>query len=271
MIINATRTVIVNRLPGGSLLVQCSLLSTFEEASVWVSVDPSNLEVASAAMEVYRSNREKPRWVDLPQLKGLKAYFDSGPQLKNALVTNPIARELVGECIKGIIQAEPWVCEERGWASQQAYLDDWAISNANYCHNFTYPEEEDWSVPPRQYNLFNRSEVTTLNMNNDRILASSIFIDTWHEMYMELKCSMDGVVVSATTSMIRLPHPGCRNGDGRINNLLGWHLTSNKRDIAALIGGPEGCVHLVDMVYAAGQLIDEAREAGLIVRAGTPS
>lgn len=270
MIINATRNVIVNRLPGGSLLVQCSLLSTFEEASVWMSVNPSNLKIDSAAMEVYRSNREKIGWVDLRQLKGMIAYFDSGPQLKNALVENPIARELIGECIKGIIQAEPWVCEERGWASQQAYLDNWAIMNANYCHNFTHPEEETWFAPSRRYSLFNRSEVTTLNVVDHDILASSIFIDTWHEMNMELKLGEGDAVLEATAAMIRIPHPGCKNGDGRINNLLGWHLTRNKKEIGNLIGGSEGCVHLVDMVNSAGQLIDEARDAGLIVRIEAP-
>ncbi len=62
---NLNNNLIVNRLQNGFLHAQCSHLSTFQEASAWLSVDTRNFRIKSAGLEVYHSLYEKAGYTDL--------------------------------------------------------------------------------------------------------------------------------------------------------------------------------------------------------------
>jgi hypothetical protein len=56
---------------------------------------------------------------DLPEIRGVEAYLNSGPDLKKIQPrqNGVLAGMLVNECVVGIIQAETFIFSERGYAS----------------------------------------------------------------------------------------------------------------------------------------------------------
>ena len=249
---NSTRNTIVNRHTNGELHSQCSFVSTLEESSAWITVSPNDFRIQQAAMETYRSLHGEIGCLEFPELVGMEAYLQAGSQLK--IIFGPEQqeiRELFTECIKGVIQSEPYLWIERDFQDQSAWIDHWYAVNDKSCYTFSHPTDvtEDWFVAPRSKNLFNRSYVVHIQKGKGRNVAKGIFIDPWHEISVCLVLDQQNVIVEASSAQIRVPAKICDKAAGSMQNLVGCNAYDlSKKDIAAFVGGPEGCTHLLEIV-----------------------
>lgn len=259
---NLVQTISVNKLPNGNLHSQCSHLGTSEEASAWITTDTQNLRITGAGLEVYRSPGEKPGYRTFPELVGMEAYVHSGAEIKTIIgPDDQIARSLLLECIKGIIQVESFIYIERGYPSLSAYQDHWCSISQNSCYTFSHLKDgrSGWYVDPRHYNLFSRTHVINVYKENIQKRLYGTFIDTFHELNIRLILDNDNVVLDASADFIRIPSDKCHNSAIRLENLVGRNLPEmSKKQIKLLIGGPEGCIHLAEIVYHAFLMINSS-------------
>ena len=249
---NLVQSMSVSKLKNGNLHSQCYHLSTFEEASAWVSTDTRELRIIGAGLEIYRSLHEKTGYSEFPQLVGMEAYVHSGRKIKDKIgPDHPMAQNLLVECVKGIIQVESFIYAERGYPDLSSYVDYWCALNDNTCYTFTHRKDGPslWSVNPRNYNLFNRSRVIHGHKNNHKKMLYGTFIDTYHEINIHLTLDPGNVVLDVSADFIRMPGEICKNSAIRLQDLVGHNLTEmNKQQIRLLIGGSEGCSHLLEIV-----------------------
>lgn len=257
---NLVQSISVNKLQNGTLHSQCSHLSTFEEASAWIATDTRNLRITGAGLEVYRALHEKAGYSDFPQLVGMEAYLHSGTKIRTVIgPDHQIAVNLLLECVKGIIQVESFICTERGYPDLSAYVDHWCTLNDKTCYTFSHQTDGSslWSVKPRHHNLFNRTHI--INVHKDHVQKSlyGTFIDTFHELNIRFILDNNNVVLDARVDFIRIPSEICRNSAIRLQNLVGHNLPEmSRKQIKLLIGGPEGCIHLTEIVYDALQIMN---------------
>ncbi len=260
---NLVQSISVNKRENGNLHAQCSHVSTFEEASAWISTDTRELRITGAGLEVYRSLHEKAGYRDFPELAGMEAYVHSGAELKTILgPDDQIARNLLLECIKGIIQAESFIYIERGYPSLSAYQDRWCSLSQDSCYTFTHLKDgrSGWYVDPRHYNLFSRTQVINIHKDNMQKRLNGTFIDTFHELNIRLMLDQNNVVLNAAADFIRTPSDKCHNSGMRLENLVGCNLPEMcKKQINLLIGGSEGCIHLAEILYHATQIMNSSK------------
>ena len=77
-------------------------------------------------------------------------------------------------------------------------------------------------------------------------------LDPYHHLEMDLILDSSNpeamVVREARASMARVPYPVCREPLERVKGLEGLKIERGiRRTVTRLLGGPKGCVHLVDM------------------------
>ncbi len=261
---NLVQNVVVNKLPDNTLHSQCSHITTFEEASAWLSTDTRNLIIKGAGVEVYRSLNEKTGYKDFPELAGMQAYLHSGAKIKAAIAPGQqIAQNLLIECVKGIIQVESFIYADRGYGSLNNYSEYWSSLNQNSCYTFSHPSEEKtgWTCDPRSYNLFNRTCTINVHRNNKQQILYGTFIDTFHEVNIHLVLDANNVVLQATTHFIRVPGKNCSNSAVHLQNLLGCSLSEmTRKQMKLIIGGPEGCTHMTEIMYNALYLITSSMQ-----------
>lgn len=267
---NLVQNVIVNRLDDKTLLSQCSYLSSFQEASAWMTANAADFVIRGAGLEVYRSTDEQPGYYGFPELAGLEAYLHSGSNIKNIIGRDQqLARELISECVKGIIQAEFFLYEERGYPTQQDYFDHWCAINDKTCYTFSHQDEVegDWSQHAtgvkRKCNLFNRSHVLNFEKGDNGGIVSGTFIDTYHEINILLRLDKRNVVLDARAAHGRIPDKVCVSGAAGLPKLVGHSLAEmKKKEIIYLVGHRDGCIHLSELVYDACRLIRAAGANG---------
>ncbi len=101
----------------------------------------SSFRVRRARLDIYRSpGNSLNGGKDLPHLEGIEAYFNEAGQLLQAVGTegNGMTRDLFNECINGMIQAETYVYEERGFPSPRAYEEFWEQYYSHSCRFYTH-------------------------------------------------------------------------------------------------------------------------------------
>jgi len=79
-----------------------------------------------------------------------------------------------------------------------------------------------------------------------------MLMDPYHHLEMDLVLDASNpeamVVKEAKASMARVPYPVCREPLERVKELEGLKIERGiRRTVTRLLGGPKGCVHLVDM------------------------
>jgi hypothetical protein len=240
------------------LLASSLFLSSDYEITAMLRVDVRSFRVKRACLDTYRSpgnclNGGK----DLPQLVGFEAYFNEGRELLRAVGNegNGVPRDLFNECVNGIIQAETYLLEERGFPSPRAYEEFWEKSYATSCRYYahvaraTYTWYEYLGHTQRRGNLFNRYKSCAVYQKRDGdLVAQGSFSDSFHELGLSAQLRRDGVIADISGNFIRTRDPVCLEVEQRLASLKGKPVTElGKRDIREMLGGAEGCVHLADI------------------------
>ncbi len=243
---------------GDELLASSFFLSSCYEATATLRVDVSSFRVKRARLDIYRSpGNSLNGGKDLPQLEGIEAYFNEAGQLLQAVGNegNGIPRDLVHECLNGIIQAETYLFEERGFPSPRAYEEFWEKFYSDACRYYTHlaRTKQTWfghlGCPHRQGNLFNRYKTCAVyQMMDGTLIAQGSFSDSFHELGLSVLLQQDGLITGVSSNFIRIPDPVCSESATHLALLTGKQFTKlSKRDIKAMVGGAEGCDHLLDI------------------------
>jgi len=262
-IYHANTAVKVNRI-GDVVQAECSLLSNDIEAFAWVFADVYNLQVQQAKWALYRAPDRELGMFELPGLIGAEAYLNSGPDLKYLFGTpgQELELDLVTECIRGIIQAETFFYEERGYKTAENYVEYWHQNYAGLCRYYNNFIEIDKVWPAwladtkRVYNLFNRDKAITIQRRQPGLNITCSFIDSFHHILLEMDLDQNGQIINAHGNFINTPHDNCHENTMHLQNLIGHRLSAmSKREIAAVVGGPDGCTHLLEMVGDAAKAV----------------
>ncbi|MCR4400755.1 MAG: hypothetical protein NUV35_07820, partial [Syntrophomonadaceae bacterium] len=213
----------------------------------WLVAEIPTLHVEEAGWEVNRSPDDAPGRYDAPQLTGCVAYLDAGPVLRRLLgePQQAMGRELLSECIRGIVQAETFFIRERGFESGDAYDAFWDRMYAGSCRYYSHPEqvERPWSEyvgsAPRGLNLYNRSITTSGRLDDDgRFMVAGAFVDTFHELGVRVIMDRAGRVARAAGAFVRAPDRICFTTVEHLAALTGRDFPSlTKKELGIMAGG----------------------------------
>lgn len=257
----------VDRISGQELKAECVVLSTHRESRGWLITDVEGLKICQAGWADYRKTGGGALSGEIPELVGVEAFLEAGPHLKRALPSKeqePI-RDLISECIRGLVQAETFFFKERGYASAAQYDSYWDKMYLNGCYYYSHLDrvEKPWldyvGYTQRSGNLFNRVHSVVIHREEDGCYSlNASFIDSFHELGVRLGMDADGIVLLSEASYNRAPDKICWDNTRHLGNLLGLRLSDlSKKELAARAGGAEGCNHLVDILCDASQAMAE--------------
>jgi hypothetical protein len=258
----------VKTVNGGELLAETTLVGTNVEAFGWLVIDRSTFIIKNAGWEVTRSPAESLNGSGiLHGLKGVTAYFHSGGDLRREAgdIAGGLVREMLVECVRGIIQAETFLYVDRGYPNPEAYGEYWEKFYLNSCRYYSnlHRVSRRWSDYVGGYytdkKLFARAKNCSIKKFPGGFTAVGTFGDSFHEMVICLNIDDDGMVLECQGNFLRAPDPVCFENASLLEKLKGTSLLSlNKKQIVTGIGGPGGCDHLVDLVYTVAKGFREA-------------
>lgn len=240
------------------LKAKTSYVDTYREAAAHLFVDVNTFIIQEALWEEQRSSQPiTARSLHVTPLCGSEAYFGSGPVLKEAAVflKDPLAIALFSETVKGIIEAETFLLNERGFTSEHDYEDKWRDFYSGSCRyasnldSVTKTWYEYVGESQRAGNLFVRFKTQSLyNLGENRCLLTGNLSDSFHEVNVRLKLD-EFIVTEADGILLRSPDLVCREAAALLANLQGVDLRGiAKKDLASLLGKGQGCVHVIDLV-----------------------
>jgi len=248
------------RVHARELLAESIFLSTDFEAVGKLRVDSSSFLIREAQWNIFRSPGGRSNGGrSIPELKGLEAYFNVGSELRRALGPEggDLPRELLAECVRGIIQAETYLFVERGHPTAAAYEEYWKGLYQNSCRYYTNLDRvvQSWfdhlGSSARDSSLYNRNKSCCVHRQPDgSLLATGSFLDSFHEMSAQMIVSPTGVILACSGSFMRAPDRVCFENANNLPSLTGNNIAAlSKKEVARYIGGPQGCNHLVDIVH----------------------
>lgn len=251
----------VKKVQGGELLAETVFLSTAFEAVGRLIVDLTSYRIKEARWDIYRSPENKLIGGDfVPALIGIEAYFSIGQALNR--VGNGegggLVKDLLAECVRGIIQAETYVYKDRGYASADEYENSWRKDHVNSCRYYSslhrvingwFDHVGDYM---RDHTLFNRyKSFAVYGQTDGSFLAASSFSDSFHELNVQLSFNgTKGTITDCKGTFLRAPDLVCFENTNHFTSLMGKSVVGiSKKEVAKAMGGPNGCFHLVDIVY----------------------
>ncbi|WP_157833463.1 DUF2889 domain-containing protein [Desulfotruncus alcoholivorax] len=239
---------------GDVLEAQTVYCGTDCEAGVILKVEAQSFKIIDAILESYSPPVKVSR---IDGLLGEEAYFNCGPVLKKAagsLGAFPLS--LLAETVRGIIQAETFIWEKRGYSSTSAYNDFWEKFYLGSCRYYSNLDKitqkwDEYVSYSRSTNLFNRFKQQSVDFINGKGYEVNVKLsDSFHEMNLDLELDLQYKIVKTTGSILRAPDPICFETTQLIKNLAGQFIAKlSKKQIAKLMGLGSGCVHLIDMAY----------------------
>lgn len=252
----------------GELLAEATVLGTEIEATGRLRADRVSFEIKDARWEVFRSPAGSLNGSgEAPGLIGIPAYLDAGRELRRIVgeQAGGVARELLAECVRGVIQAETFIFQERGFPTAAAYDDYWDEFNLNGCRYYSNLQRttrrfnEHVAEQNHGLNLFNRFKNCSVYRLEDGLIAYGGFSDSFHELGLSYNLDLEGRIVDSSGSFLRAPDQVCFENALHPGNLKGVNLTEcTKKQLAQVLGGPQGCQHLVDIA-------DDLRKASVYV------
>lgn len=261
-IFNRRWTCVVKKLPA-FLEVEAYYLDTARELSVRLEVEPRTFAIMRATSESCRGpeGREHCRVREIPELAGIPAYFEAGRELQRVRWESELERLLLAECVRSVIQAETFLLPERGFNSAEAYDEYWEQMYRNSCRYYSHLDRvrRRWMEHVAEQERFSLLYVRHCTLSVYRggggssgLLLTGAFGDSFHELNLVLEVARPGgSVVSASACMLRGPDEVCREAMELATGLVSGQIAAlkSKKEVAALLGGQDGCVHLIDLAY----------------------
>ncbi len=256
----------VRRSDDGLLKGKTSYVDTHREAVAHLLVDVNSFIIQEALWEEQRSPEPLlTRAREVTPLHGSEAYFSSGPALKKVgtFLKDPLAIALFSETVKGFIQAETFLLNERGFSSEEDYENKWKQFYEGSCKYFSNLDRatQGWfdhvGESKRNGNLFVRFKTQSLfELGKGQYLLTGNLSDSFHEVNVRLQ--LEGLTVKeADGVLLRTPDLVCREAAALLENLHGIYLKGiAKKDLAKILGEGQGCVHLIDLVSDCVQILD---------------
>lgn len=242
------------------LIAETDYLDSRIERRAVMRVETDSLKIVDAWLE--RLGRpgdtlEKREYIE--GLKGVPAYLGSGHQLKKGMqdIKDELERSLFNDCVIGIVQAETFLFKERGYKNAGEYSKSWEEFYAGSCRYYSNLGEikvswGDYIGPTgRGLDLFNRAKSQQL-MRDDQgnFIINGSLVDSFHQMSSNMVVDKDLKVISVHGQLLRAPDQVCFDAAAGMSNLIGTALPGiSKKELANLLGGGQGCVHLIDLVY----------------------
>lgn len=244
---------------------QCVYLSTDTEAAGMLRVEVSSFHIKEARWHVYRSPGQALNGGgEIPELQGIEAFIHIGPVLQQQVGNRGggLARELLAECVRGLMQAETFVYRERGFSSAKVYDDYWNEILKDSCHYFSnldriaQPWMEYIGTDFREHSLYNRVKSTNILEYDNGLLINANFLDSFHELTVNITLDSDGTIRGCSGNYLRAPDRICFESSELLKKMTGKKITGlTKKDIAHDLGFSSGCTHLVDLVYDISQAV----------------
>lgn len=251
-----TVMITVIKQPDGTVRTTAVHQSSREEMAVYVDVEPRRFTALSCAWEIMRSPELPQSAGTIPELTGVEMHFAGSAAVRDLRGIAPGLRELLRECIRGIIQSEVFLQKERGYTDWEDYYEKCHDYFVDSCRYHSQPEKEVQSGREfigeyvRSRSLFNRYKNYALSEEDEGacVLRGS-FCDNYHEICAELRFDPeDGRIEKADSQFIRARGPVCFEMDALSGVLAGESVYDlNKKKIAGFLGGRCGCDHLVDI------------------------
>jgi len=252
------------------LLAEATVLDTEHEATGQLRVDSSSFEIKDAAWEIFRSPGGKfNARQNVPGLKGAVAYFGVGPTMRRVLdgVAGGLVRELLNECVKSVIQSETFLFRERGFASLKEYGEYWRKVHANDCRyqSNMFRAARKWEDYVAGFehnlNLFNRFKSCMIYKDRNNLVASCGFSDSYHELGISCTLDLNGYVKECSGNFLRAPDQVCFECAQLPAGMQGKVITDcTKKQLVEIMGGPQGCDHLVDLTQDLSKTAEAALE-----------
>lgn len=178
-------------------------------------------------------------------------------------------RELFNETLRGAYQAEAYLIEERGMGTLREYESYWEKLKPGYCRPYvkgSMPPLEAWPIYSgnvqhyRTYDLYNKYlHYAIMDQGDGQFYAAGSYSDSAHEMNIELNYDEKGVIQDYDMTAVRVPFDRCWELD-HLNpeGVVGMTLQEvSKRDIGKVLGGQDGCFHMVDILADIASVIAE--------------
>ena len=267
---NSSMSAVVVR-EGGRLDVTAILISTEEEATARISCGVKDLVIEGGDFEVFRAPGSVGVFGELLALAGKQAYLGNGAAIREALWASvpasvpasvaAVVQELVFECVRAVVQAETFLISERGFADPAAYDRFWEESYAGSCLFYEKPTHKDtWmgyvGEHKRRRNLSNRTQHVTVCQSETGYRVTASFIESFHEITICLETDLNGIVTEASAAFVRAPGEVCKQTAQLVSGLPGVALKeTNKKELAAIVGGSTGCTHLTDIIARAAVVL----------------
>lgn len=247
----------------GMVEVQTACLEKGVEQTVILSVEPETFLIREARLEAFLTPADETH-IPLGQLRGVKAYLDGGSVLKSALksLDRPVAA-LVAEAVRGVVQAETYLLKERGFSSAAEYGRYWETMYSASCRYYSNLDrvtrhwDEYAGTGARSGQLFLRNKTYLLyGLGQNRLLTIGSLADTFHELNVRLKTD-NAVIQSAEADFLRVPDKVCTEAARFLTNLAGMNVRQRqKKELAGTLGAGQGCVHLIDVIDDAIDIIN---------------
>lgn len=245
----------VTRTSPGLIAARTHLIATGWEAAATLTAATATLAIEDAAWTVARSPggaADGERAV--PALRGVLARIGSGADLRAAARDEgDIPYRLIAECVKGIIQAETYLFRERGFPDAETYEQYWKDTYTGSCRLYSNLDRvvATWygHISARRWSdlLFTRAKTAAVTAGGDGDLTiAGSFADSFHELGVTLT-AQGGVITAVAGNFLRAPDPVCPETAAHLAALPGIPLAAGKTAVQSL-GGPQGCVHLADLV-----------------------
>ncbi len=165
-------------------------------------------------------------------------------------------RELFRETLRGALQAETYLYRERGYEDPYVYEESWHSDCRPYAldppSTHAWPEYILSDSYCRARNLYNKYlHCAIMECGAETLTCIGSYCDSFHEMSVTMEISaVESKITGLSFLPSRVPFPRCHDFDESFAaGLMGRCAGSlKKKDIAAVLGGPTGCFHYVDIV-----------------------
>ncbi|NTW05702.1 MAG: DUF2889 domain-containing protein [Peptococcaceae bacterium] len=263
-IINQHWHTVITRHNLNTLIGRTTFLSTEIECSIKIEVDPHDFIIKNALWEIYRGTKKVSSSLEIEGLRGITAYLGNGKAIRQAVMPSlgDQALSMILDTVRGIIQSESFLYRERGFEDQMAHVDHWERKYINSCRYFSNLGSKDnlentWlnqlAKHKRKNNLYNRFKNVMVSGDKRTLRADASLSDSFHEAGISMTVSREELkILSMSASLLRAPYPICFDTQAYAESLIGKNIADlSKKATANILGGVQGCVHIIDISHDA--------------------